>query len=130
MHLVVDGARVDALAEINGTWRFCLTAPTGDVRIVSRAAIPAALGVGPDQRQLGVALRRIALSQDLGLRVIKAEDSRLIQGFHGFEPGEGWRWTDGDARLPEDLFDGLRGVVTLELCLACTAGYAAASLAA
>jgi hypothetical protein len=130
VHLVVDGARVDALAEINGTWRFCLTAPTGDVRIVSRAAIPAALGVGPDQRQLGVALRRIALSQDLGLRVIKAEDSRLIQGFHGFEPAEGWRWTDGDARLPEDLFDGLRGVVTLELCLACTAGYAAASLAA
>jgi hypothetical protein len=86
--------------------------------------------LGPDQRRLGVALRRVALSQGAGLRVVKAEDPRLTEGFHGFEPAEGWRWTDGDARLPRDLFDGLRGAVTLELCLACTTSYAAASLAA
>jgi hypothetical protein len=130
VHLMAGGARVDAVAEIAGTWRFHLTAPTGDVRIVSRVAAPAALGLGPDQRRLGVALRRIALSQGHGLRVLKAEDARLIEGFHGFEPAEGWRWTDGNAKLPAELFDDLCGAVTLELCLACTTRYAAASIAA
>ena len=40
-----------------------------------------------------------------------------------FEPDNGFRWTDGDADLPPALFEGMTGVLTLELHVACTTQY-------
>jgi hypothetical protein len=71
-----------------------------------------------DPRCLGVALRRVVVSRAARLRVITADDERLTDGFHGFEADGGWRWTDGSAAVPEELFAGFDGPidVTLHLC--------------
>lgn len=49
------------------------------------------------------------------MRLIKASDLSLGTGFHPVEPDNGFRWTDGDARLPERLFDGVDGRCEVEL---------------
>ena len=43
--------------------------------------------------------------------LLEAADERLTAGFHGYEPAEGLRWTDGYAELPIEAFarfDGAR----------------------
>lgn len=127
LHLLVDGTRVDATPHGRGVWQFRIAATPRCLQIVSHAGIPAALGLGPDQRRLGVAVRRIIVSQGAGARLAGAKDTRLIEGFHDFEPAEGWRWTDGAATVPSSLFADLDGAFTLELQLGGTAHYAAAA---
>jgi autotransporter-associated beta strand protein len=123
LHLIVDGVRLDA-AEVRGQARtFRLKAVPGEVRIVSRSAAPDELGLVRDPRVLGVALHRIALSQGWRLAVMEADDTRLVEGFHMFEPDGGLRWTDGDAALPEALFAGFTGACELVIHVACTAHY-------
>src|SRR5579871_4619649 len=46
LHLVVDGARIDAAAVEGNMVRFELPAAPSSVRIVSRSAIPSAIGIG------------------------------------------------------------------------------------
>jgi hypothetical protein len=58
------------------------------------------------------------------LVAIEAADPRLNDGFHGFEPALGQRWTDGRGVIPTELFDGLEGAMELELQIAATACYA------
>ena len=93
--------------------------------IVSRAAEPAKLGVARDPRLLGVALRRIILRQGTHFRVIEADDARLTHGFHGFEDCNGYRWTNGNAALPLEVFAEFVGPVELVLQVGCSAQYAA-----
>jgi hypothetical protein len=40
-----------------------------------------------------------------------------------YEAANGFRWTNGDANLPETMFDGADGAVELELQVAATARY-------
>lgn len=61
------------------------------------------MGIARDFRSLGVAVRQIELWQGTRLAVLEASDPRLQQGFHDYEPDNGWRWTDGDATLPTTL---------------------------
>lgn len=117
MHLLVDGCRVDG-ALTNGLLRiFNLSAPAPDrarnIVISSRTAAPQELGLARDPRCLGVAIHRIILLAGSDVRTVEADDPRLVNGFHDFEPDNGFRWTDGDGELPADLFTGLAGPVTI-----------------
>jgi hypothetical protein len=119
LHLLVNGTRVDAEQSSNRTFTFRL--PPAEqidaVRIASRAAAPDELGLGRDPRLLGVAVRGIVVRSGDLCRQIDPSDARLCEGFHGYEPDGGLRWTDGYAVLPVDMFKGLDrgGKLLLEL---------------
>jgi hypothetical protein len=123
LHLLVDGDRIDGEQRINGGYLFELPQVPAEVRVISRVVVPSQLGSARDPRTLGVALRQIMLWQGPRVRVIEAADASLRDGFHGFEPLLGARWTCGAARLPAALFDGLTGSCQLELRVGCTARY-------
>ena len=96
---VVAGGHTVA-PEISGlTHRFRLPADAGEVRLVSRSAVPAEIFAdNTDHRRIGVAVSRISL--DGG--AIALDDPRLSSGWHAVETdaaGLSWRWTDGDAVL-------------------------------
>ncbi len=115
LHLIADGVRVDVAAS-NGQDRVFFVSGTPDsIRIVSRDAIPAELGIARDPRALGVAVREIVLERGLSRVRIAADDPRLTDGFHDYEPSGDRRWTNGDASLPAELsgFGALRVVLTL-----------------
>jgi hypothetical protein len=57
--------------------------------------------------------------------MIEAADDRLSEGFHGYEPELDIRWTDGDARLPADLFAGFDGAADIVLQVECITRYVA-----
>lgn len=94
-------------------YTFSIPAVPGTLRLHSRAAAPDELGLKRDPRRLGVSVRQLAIRQGTRFQVIKSPNSRLIDGFHDFEPREGVRWTDGNARLPASLFTGMRGAFEL-----------------
>ena len=124
LHLLVDGVRIDGAQRINGGYLFDLPqVPAEEVRVISRVVVPSELGSARDPRTLGVALRQIMVWQGPRVRVIEPADPSLRDGFHGFEPHLGARWTSGAARLPAALFDGLTGPCQLELRVGCTARY-------
>jgi hypothetical protein len=93
------------------------------VRIVSRDTVPAELGLTRDPRSLGVALRQVVLSHGRHLAIISADDIRLTEGFHGYEPDDNLRWTTGDATLPVEAFTTFRENTVLELHLGCATIY-------
>lgn len=103
---------------------FQLIAQPWQVRIASRASAQQELGLTRDPRLLGVALRRIALSQGRRLRVIEAADALLTIGFHASEMELDLRWTNGDAALPPGRFNGFTGRMELALQVAATTQYA------
>ena len=123
LRLLADETPVEPSWRDGSALVFALAAVPDSLRIVSRAAAPAELGIGRDPRSLGVAVRQIVLRQGTRFRVIKAPDERLTDGFHCFEPAEGIRWTTGDARLPASLFAGFKGTLELVLHLGGTAQY-------
>jgi hypothetical protein len=55
--------------------------------------------------------------------LVDAADGQLTDGFHGYEPEAGLRWTNGDAVLPLALFDDLSAPVDIELHLTGTTAY-------
>jgi uncharacterized repeat protein (TIGR03803 family) len=124
LHLLVDGQRLDGLAVGNGVHVFRLPKPPTSVRVVSRAAAPDVLGLARDPRRLGAALRQVVLWQGRHLKVMQADDPSWCEGFHAFEADNGFRWTDGNARLPAALFEGVDGPCELTLHVACTTRYA------
>ena|GEM_PF-533581 len=123
LHLIVDGTRIDAVAHHGARYTFRLPSVPKPVCIASRAAAPAEVGYARDPRRLGVAVTRIMASGGTALRIVKADDPALADGFHGYEPAQGHRWTDGEATIPAALFAGMDGTVELVLCLGGTAQY-------
>ena len=81
------------------------------------------MGLGRDPRLLGVALKQIQVTQAARIRVADADDTRLTDGFHEFELINGFRWTDGDAAIPAELFAGLGGPLEVVLELGATTRY-------
>ncbi|HEY4171745.1 MAG TPA: Hint domain-containing protein, partial [Rhodopila sp.] len=123
LHLLVDGARVDAVTCGDGVHVFAIADVPGAIRIVSAAAVPQELGLARDPRALGVALRRIVIRQGRRFQVVQADDPRLADGFHAPEPGRRLRWTDGDAVLPSEVFAGFNGPFEVVVQVGGTARY-------
>ena len=129
-HLVVDGRVLRPEDKVDRTLRFALPAGAREVRIASRAACPAAEtpAWGGDRRMLGVALSGIRL-RGAGGAVLEVllDDASLRWGFHAAErggDGRPFRWTDGNAALPDRWLAGFGGeAVTLELTLCGTLRY-------
>jgi hypothetical protein len=127
LHLLVDGCRLDAEGRTESAYVFRLPANArpGSIRIVSRAAVAAELGLARDPRVLGIALRRIVVRSGSKFHVVDARDDRLVDGFHHGESTAGIRWTDGDASLPLALLQGFGGPIELVLHLGGTTQYRA-----
>jgi hypothetical protein len=123
LHLLVDGKRLDATARSGNTRIFSLPGHPAAIRVVSRAGIPAELGLVRDSRMLGVALKHVEWRKGTQLYAIDLADPCFVSGFHAFEPSDEIRWTDGDATLPESMFDGFNGVTELVLHLGGTTHY-------
>jgi hypothetical protein len=117
LHLLVDGQRVEASTMAGACHVFRLPACPSEARIVSRASAPDELGLSRDSRPLGVAVRSITILVGLHRHLVKASDARLREGFHGYEPDEGIRWTNGNALLPADLFSDCGTAVDIELLI-------------
>jgi T5SS/PEP-CTERM-associated repeat protein len=123
LHLVVDGERLNAASCHGVAYVFEVATRPVTLRIVSRAAVPAELGLARDPRVLGVALRRLVVRRGTRFKVTEANDDRLVEGFHAFEADNGFRWTDGDAVIPTELFDGFAGPLELVLHIGGTTRY-------
>ncbi len=124
LHLLADDVPVAASQVKGGVHVFNLTDPPRALHIVSRSTIPAAAGLNADQRQLGVAVRKIVLRAD-GVRISVGYDARLLrEGFHGPEIRNGWRWTTGHAVLPASLLGSIAGPMTAAVHVGCTLRYA------
>ena len=123
VHLMIDGRRIDAATRRGEAHVFRLPRCPRSARVVSREGVPAEVGVARDPRSLGVALRRIELRRGAKLALIEADDHRLVHGWHGYEPDDRLRWTNGDAELPAALFSGFSGDMELLLQLAGSMSY-------
>ena len=118
LHLLVDGTRVDPWQRRDWVYRFRLRGPAESVRIVSRETVPTELGLARDPRSLGVAFKRVSVAQSWKLTLIEADDARLVDGFHDYEPYNDLRWTNGNAMLPAELFRGFEAGAVVQLHLA------------
>lgn len=124
VHLVADGVRVDAVARENDRYVFRLPAAPRTIRIRSRSAVPQDLGVARDPRPLGVAVRQIMLGgPHAPMRAVRADDARLRDGFHAYDPESGIRWTNGDAAIPAALLTRLTGPLLCTLEIGATTRY-------
>ncbi|MBV9859633.1 MAG: Hint domain-containing protein [Alphaproteobacteria bacterium] len=109
LHLLADGRRVDADHIGAGTYRFRLAARPATLRLISHSVVPHHSGQGSDRRRLGVALRSITLVAP-GARVALSWNAALLSdGFYSPEPEARWRWTTGDAGVPDSLLAALAG---------------------
>ncbi|GJD53650.1 hypothetical protein OPKNFCMD_6427 [Methylobacterium crusticola] len=118
LRAVADGVVIRPVME-GATARFALPAGTRAVRLVSRTFAPAGLDPATgDSRRLGVPLRGLSIEGEVA-RSLAADDPRLSAGFSFAQGGAGdtWRWTDGDAQLPADLWEGVAGAFTLRVAL-------------
>jgi len=115
-HLVVDGEIVRPRSAENGLHRFAIPAGSRAVWLASRCTVPAEVDAGSqDRRPLGVSLDRIVLHDNTICITIKHDFAGLCDGFH---PDEGChRWTEGMARLPEELLHPFTGDFTIDLHL-------------
>jgi hypothetical protein len=103
LHLLADGVRLNPTGLAGSIYRFAIPPGAVDLRIVSRAGIPAETDPdSEDRRRLGVKLGALALRVGDRWREVPAADATLNEGFHPPEGKGGrlWRWTDGHARLP------------------------------
>jgi len=116
LHLIIDGEIIRAHVIDGEVYRFTIPAGSGAIWFASRSAVPAeAKALSQDQRRLGVAIERIVLRDDDLRTEIGYGHASLRDGFHEDEGGH--RWTDGMARLPEELLRPFGGEVTIELHL-------------
>ena len=123
VHLVVDGKRIDTISVCDKQYLFRIPKDSSLVRIVSREGTPAELGIARDPRSLGVALRQIQIRRGAKVVLIEADNNQLVNGFHGYEPDECLRWTNGDAELPALFISGIGEEAELLLQLAGTTSY-------
>ena len=113
LHLLADGVRIDPRNAGADRYEFALPVGLHEIRLISRAASPQELGLARDPRVLGVAVRRLTVMRAAHIWQVEASDPRLNDGYHQFEPGDGIRWTRGDAQVPASLFDAMTSPGTL-----------------
>jgi YD repeat-containing protein len=123
VHLLADGRRIDPTLRSYTAYTFRLSRRPRALRIASRAAVPQELGLARDPRMLGVALHSIRACQGNHAAVVDAQDETLTEGFHTFEPANAFRWTDGNAAVPDKLLAGLGAPIELTLHVGCVSKY-------
>ena len=120
LHLLVDGAVLRPDQRDGETVRFTVPAGARQVRIVSRGVVPADLDpANGDRRRLGICLAGLSLRDGSFSLDLAPGHAGLAGGFHAAEGGH--RWTDGDAKLPEDMVAAMPDGFVLELKLVQTA---------
>jgi hypothetical protein len=121
IYLLVDGIRVAPETSDQDLLTFRLDLPVREIRLISGHASPLDLAGIDDPRRLGVALCRMYWRQDDKVLDAPVSSPGFIDGFHSLEhynDEEGpFRWTNGNAALPPDLFPSWRGVAHLHLRL-------------
>ena len=114
LRLLVDGRVVAPLAVEAGLHRFRLPGRSGEIRLLSRAVVPAAQDArDTGQRRRGVGLALIRMRGDGAAIELRHDHPALLEGFD--LPEAGLRWTDGFALLPGRLHRALRGEISLEV---------------
>ena len=102
--LVMDGQRIAPVSRTNGRYSFVLPARASNARLVSHHAVPSdtKAWVG-DRRRLGVMIRGIVLRRGSAHTAIALDSPDLANGWWRVETDSAsmWRWTNGDAELPE-----------------------------
>lgn len=125
LHVVADGVRINGDVA-SSTVRFVLPAATKDLRIRSKSFVPKEFEVASgDGRRLGVPLKSVTIADGLEIaREVALNELSLSRGFNEIQSDAElvWRWTDGDAALPADLWAGSRGTFFLRLELAAERG--------
>jgi len=116
LHLIMDGEVVRAQAVEEGVYSFTIPAGSRAIWLASRSAVPAEVEASSqDRRRLGVLVERIVLREDDLRTEIGHGHAILREGFHENEGAH--RWTDGMARLPEELLRPYASDVTVEVHL-------------
>jgi hypothetical protein len=105
IHLVCDGRRLNP-STAGDRARFLLPPGARDVELRSGSFQPIWNGLS-DNRQLGISVRAVRVLDGLSVdRHIEPHDELLRDGFYSAESVgcDAWRWTNGCARLPADLW--------------------------
>ena len=116
-YLLVDGTR--KVPDTTSGIMFRLDMPAQEVRLMSGFARPSDFGDSADQRRLGVALIGIRWQQGERTIDVPVTAPGFIDGFHHVErdsSGE-YRWTNGNAALPPNMFPPWHGETILHLTL-------------
>jgi len=117
LHLIVNGEVVRAQSVSNQVYAFTIPTVSGPICLASRSVVPAEIEYSSqDERRLGVPVRRIVVGEAALRTEIGCGHSCLHEGFHESEGGH--RWTDGMARLPEELLHPSAGEIIIEVHLA------------
>lgn len=117
LHLSVDG---DVLRPIGTSLRqisFRLRLPAQEIRLLSGAARPADRGINDDTRWLGVRIAGLRLQKGTAVAELPLSVGEFHDGFHSLEE-ERYRWTNGDALLPNVLLPAWTGEVLLHVAVA------------
>jgi hypothetical protein len=102
LHLTVGEDRITPVRMDRGWYAFPIPGGVRDMRIVSRAGIPADLDPqSNDTRRLGVMIDRLIIRCRQREREFALRDRALAEGFHPPDSNglTNARWTDGNARL-------------------------------
>jgi len=106
LHVIADGVRIEALADIAEGQAFQIPPNTTRLQLVSRATSPALMGWNADSRILGVNL--LALTGRVGgqSRKLYLDDPALADGCYPAEfiGDQITRWTNGDVTVPVGRF--------------------------
>ena len=124
-HLVVDGVVIEPDVSEKAA-RFIVPATAREIWIASVASEPGSLEGHTDRCQPGLTVRGISIDDGLLVRMeIPAADDRLAEGFHPVETcgEEGFRWTDGLARVPQEFWAGCQGQFFLRVDLFATGAH-------
>jgi hypothetical protein len=103
LHLVIEGRMHRPLSVSYGCYTFVVRKDVNEVRLVSRAGVPAdAQPWLDDRRRLGVSVERIALRSGADVQEVPLDLPDLHQGWWAVEQRgvASFRWTNGDATLP------------------------------
>jgi hypothetical protein len=115
LRLLIDGCEMEPDVVQGSAYIFRLLKRPGDVRIVSRTSIPAAVGAGNDRRRLGVNLTALIMRSDTLTLMVEHGHPLLSDGFHQAETTH--RWTNGNARIPPEFLACFGDRVIVELRL-------------
>jgi hypothetical protein len=125
MHILADGVVIRPERD-GATAHFTIPASTVDARLVSRSFVPERVTVGSgDGRRLGVPLRGLSVVDRSGVvRSLPIDHALLADGYSFVQTHEGdaWRWTDGDAAVPSELWAGATAAVRVSVEIAADRG--------